>query len=91
MEFLLSKLVSRNANKVIVKSLRVPDPANYVILKLLGDFGLATTAYAELDTEKTSPMDENCGSMPPGQSIKINLTGHVGTHLYMSPEQVKSY
>jgi translation initiation factor 2-alpha kinase 3 len=49
----------------------------------IGDFGLATTAANRFDTDTHTP----AGEVP---TTKVNLTGHVGTHLYMSPEQSRN-
>jgi len=57
----------------------------------IGDFGLATTAMAELDAQRAggvSPSENSAGSFGSQLSSVVNLTGRVGTHLYASPEQV---
>ena len=46
----------------------------------IGDFGLATTAVSRFDGEALTPDGDNI-------PVRVNLTGQVGTHLYMSPEQ----
>ncbi|CAG7732579.1 unnamed protein product [Allacma fusca] len=50
----------------------------------IGDFGLATTASNRFDTDT---QHTPAGDIP---ATKDNLTGHVGTHLYMSPEQSRN-
>lgn len=84
------KLIHRDLKPSNIFLAEVTENGLGVLTVKIGDFGLATTAYAELDSEKVTatPLEDRGSSGAAGQTVKINLTGHVGTHLYMSPEQV---
>jgi len=53
----------------------------------IGDFGLATTLVPnKLNEEPPQSPGDGEGTLSPDYN-NVKLTGHVGTHLYMSPEQ----
>ncbi|CAL8122921.1 unnamed protein product [Orchesella dallaii] len=79
------KLIHRDLKPSNIFLAEVTENGFGVLNVKIGDFGLATTAYAEMESEKVAatPLGETDAS----ENVKMNLTGHVGTHLYMSPEQ----